>query len=356
MEINKIYQGDSLEVMSAWPAKLVDCCVTSPPYWNLRDYGVEGQFGLEKTPEEYVAKMVEVFREVRRVLKPEGTLWVNLGSSYAGSGQGRNRDGTVGKLSAKQKSNAGSCYDKPPTQSQANVPVRGKEQSNSNTSKNNNALTLLYSTIKSAGYKQKDLINMPFLVAEALRIDGWYLRQDIIWHKPNPMPESVTDRCTKAHEYIFLLSKQPRYYYDNEAIKEKIGEPTRRAITFRNDRYVGNETFNNSAGFKDKIKAIDGEPSLEDRNKRSVWTVTPKPYSEAHFATFPPDLITPCILAGCPEGGLVLDPFMGAGTTAVVAYENQRNYIGCELNPEYVKLSENRIQKAKEKYGLFEKG
>jgi len=302
MNINKIYQGDCIETMSQWPAEFIDCCVTSPPYWGLRDYGCDGQLGLEQTPEEYAANMVKVFAEVKRVLKPEGTMWLNLGDSYAGSGKGCGSD-------------------------------HGKAVfSDDNIKKTNWSQTNL---------KPKDLVGIPWMVAFALRADGWYLRQDIIWHKPNPMPESVTDRCTKAHEYIFLLSKQPKYYCDMEAIKEEAKD--------------GAKCFNASPAYKKELGGINGEKKdhpIEKRNKRSVWTVTTKPYSEAHFATFPPDLITPCILAGCPEDGVVLDPFMGSGTTAMVAYENRRNYIGCELNPEYIEL--NRADKAKEKYGLLE--
>ena len=364
--VNKIHCSDCLDAMKDWPDGVIDCCVTSPPYWGLRDYGVAGQLGLEKSPEEYVAKMVKVFREVRRVLKKEGTLWLNLGDSYNSSPAGANPGGFQGKQ----------MRDKPEyNKAQTRAKIKGGYLS---------------------GLKPKDLCGIPWRVAFALQADGWWLRQDIIWHKPNPMPESVTDRCTKAHEYIFLLSKSPRYFYDADAIREKVGEPTRRAITFRNDRYVGNETFDNSAGFKDKIKAIDGEPSMAGRNKRSVWTVTTTPYSGAHFATFPPKLIEPCIKAGCPKQvckkcgkarerivkkirkptrsghsqktqdynydtqrhctevettgwtscncnagfrpGIAFDPFMGSGTVAEVAIKLKRDYVGIELNPDYIKL------------------
>jgi DNA modification methylase len=297
LETNKIYQGDVLKVLKTFPDESIHCCVTSPPYWGLRDYGVEGQLGLESTPEEYVANLVEVFREVKRVLRDDGTLWLNLGDSYNGSG-GAGGDYSKGGLK----------------EGQPKYPGR-----------------------KVATLKPKDLVGIPWMVAFALRADGWYLRQDIIWHKPNPMPESVTDRCTKAHEYIFLLSKNRKYHYDNEAIREpyqsKKEKPRNKAAEGYNNSYVGGRW---SEGVRDYYSA-------GKRNKRSVWTVTTKPFREAHFATFPPDLIEPCILAGCPEGGIVLDPFMGSGTTAVVALKHNRNYIGIELNPEYIKIAEKRI-------------
>jgi DNA modification methylase len=304
--------------MQTWPDEFIDCCITSPPYWGLRDYGVDGQLGLEKTPEEYVAKMVKVFAEVKRVLKPEGTLFLNLGDSYAASSKG------TGGASDKQDSNTGSRYD----------PKKFD--------------------LGRCGLKPKDLVGIPWMVAFALRQDGWFLRQDIIWHKPNPMPESVRDRCTKAHEYIFLLSKQGKYYCDMEAVKEpQAPSGLSRAKYSRS----GNKK-NIQDGYVNCVNPNTDEETRRKemlnlgRNKRSVWTVTTKPYSEAHFATFPPDLITPCVLAGCPEDGLVLDPFMGSGTTAMVAYENRRNYIGCELNPEYIEL--NRAEKSKDKYALLE--
>ncbi len=276
----------------------------------MRDYGVDGQLGLEKTPEEYVAKMVEIFAEVWRVLKPEGTLWLNLGDSY---------NSTNGYARASKeyfrKGRVGGSADK--------------------------------KVIKHDTIKPKDLCGIPWMVAFALRSAGWYLRQDIIWHKPNPMPESVRDRCTKAHEYIFLMSKQAKYYCDMDSIREPVQESS-----LKRANYIGHS--GTSKRLKEGVswRPDDYECNPLGRNKRSVWTVTTRSYSEAHFATFPPDLIEPCILAGCPEDGLVLDPFMGSGTTALVAYENRRNYIGCELNPEYIKL--NRADKAKEKYTLFE--
>ncbi len=380
---NEIICGDCLEVIKDWPSESIDCCVTSPPYWGLRDYGVEGQLGLEKTPEEYVTKMVEIFQEVKRVLKDEGTLWLNLGDSYNGSGGDH----------------------KPGGKNEGFSPIAGGRGN------------------RYSGLKPKDLCGIPWRVAFALRQDGWYLRQDIIWHKPNPMPESVTDRCTKAHEYIFLLTKRPRYYYDAEVIKEDAKD----AESYSGRKFRGPKAILEAGARPHSPQTIDRGNEADGKtyakvNKRSVWTVTTKPYSEAHFATFPPDLILPCILAGCPEwvckkcgkartrvvkkgggstgkswhdhsddlgvgmsqtgkaelekqggeyyskttgwtdcgcgekfeGGIVLDPFMGAFTTALVAYQNRRNYVGCELSPEYIKLGERRLKDEKEKFGLFE--
>ena len=305
IELNKIYQGDSLSILKTWPDEFVDCVITSPPYWGLRDYGVEGQLGLEKTPEEYVAKMVEIFREVKRVLKKEGTLWLNLGDSY---------------VSAKDR------YSSVPQT------VSGKHRGEPI---DNNRPDL-----KGHEYlKDKDLAGIPWRVAFALQADGFYLRQDIIWAKPNPMPESVTDRCTKSHEYVFLLTKSPKYYFDNEAIKEdsvvsdKWKEPDKKYLS----KAEGNGETSLKKGFN-RMGEIGGK-----RNKRSVWTVTTKPFKEAHFATFPEDLIIPMVKAGCPLGGVCLDPFMGAGTTALVAKKLSRKYIGIELNPEYIKIAENRL-------------
>ena len=282
LKINKIYNMDCLEGLKLLDDNSIDCCVTSPPYYGLRDYGVDGQIGLENTLEEYIKNLVIVFREVKRVLKDEGTLWLNLGDSYAGSGK---------------------------------VP---------------------------ASLKPKDLIGVPWRVAFALQENGWYLRQDIIWHKPNAMPESVKDRPTKAHEYIFLFSKSKHYYYDYEAIKEPCvnGDPNppkgSKGVLGnmhqgrRKQDLVGKPQY---TGFNARYKP------REYRNKRSVWTIPTKPFKEAHFATFPEKLIEPCILAGCPVGGIVLDPFMGSGTTAQVALELQRNFVGFELNPKYIEIA-----------------
>jgi DNA modification methylase len=308
-----IMQGDCLEVLQTLPSESVNTCVTSPPYWGLRDYQVDGQLGLEATPEEYVAHMVEVFREVRRVLRDDGTLWLNLGDSYASGGKGGGGSFMNERRDAawQSRSEVNGWRSPPP------------------------------------GLKHKDLVGIPWRIAFALQADGWYLRSDIIWAKPNPIPESVTDRPTKSHEYMFLLSKSPRYYYDHEAIKEEVAESTagRGPVSFggekgRNYRpEVGDPNFRNGSEQWGRVSEYtDGK-----RNKRSVWTVSTKPFSGAHFATFPPDLIEPCILAGCPEGGTVLDPFNGAGTTGLVALRHNRDYLGIELNPEYVEMSKRRI-------------
>ena len=293
-----LHLGDCLEILRTMPDASVHTCVTSPPYFGLRDYGVDGQIGLEPTPDEYVARMVEVFREVRRVLRDDGTLWLNLGDSYAGAGYSNhaNTGGAKREDGGKQKHLTGS------------------------------------------GLKNKDLIGIPWRVAFALQADGWYLRQDIIWHKPNPMPESVRDRCTKAHEYIFLLSKSPRYYFDHEAMKEPGVIPAGTKGAKGSAERAAQPGVNSRPP---EYKVYDGM-----RNKRSVWTVTTKPFKGAHFATFPPDLIEPCILAGCPEGGTVLDPFGGAGTTGLVATQAGRNAVLCEINPEYVEMARKRIDAA----------
>jgi DNA modification methylase len=310
-----ILQGDCFQKLSELSDDSVHCCVTSPPYWGLRDYGVEGQLGLEKTPEEYVAKMVEVFREVRRVLRNDGTLWLNLGDSYAQGGSGgcspkSTLTGGGGRYREGSKLEAMTSHTtarKPPL-----------------------------------GLKPKDLVGIPWRVAFALQADGWYLRQDIIWHKPNPMPESVRDRCTKAHEYIFLLSKSPKYYFDTQSILEPFSDREFRG-KLKGER--GSQPYAKVRG-NDRTHS-GGYPRTRDgRNKRSVWTVTTKPFKGAHFATFPPDLIEPCVLAGCPEGGTVLDPFFGAGTVGLVAQKHKRKFIGIELNQEYVEIANKRIYHA----------
>lgn len=349
---HQIIIGDCLESLRVMPACSVDCCVTSPPYFGLRDYGMDGQLGLESTPDEFVTAMVEVFREVRRVLRDNGTLWLNLGDSYAGSwgNQGRKKErGTQREINGEMMQKVGD----------GRYPSTG-----SNTGK-----------IRTEGVKLKDLYGIPWRVAFALQADGWYLRQDIIWHKPNPMPESVRDRCTKAHEYIFLLSKGPRYYYDNEAIKEPVAASSiarlaqNVAAQAGSDRVPGKtngpmkavrakrDSFKREGSKREQIfpgqragthrpDRAESSYSLDMRNKRSVWTVTTKPFKGAHFATFPPDLIVPCILAGCPPDGTVLDPFGGAGTTSVVAEQAGRNSILCELNPDYAALAQTRIEQA----------
>ena len=285
--------GDVRERLKELSDQSVNCCVTSPPYWGLRDYGNDDQIGLEQNPNDFINELVAVFREVRRVLRDDGTLWVNMGDSYSGSGKG-----TAGNL--------GSIH-------------------------NERHLEDKTGGLIPKGTKPKDLIGIPWMLAFALRADGWYLRQDIIWNKPNPMPESVTDRCTKSHEYIFLLSKSRQYYYDIDAIKEPA-------------KYAGdNRGSRGDARRGTSMNSVSGT-TREFRNKRSVWTVTTKPFRGAHFATFPPDLIEPCILAGCPKGGTVLDPFFGAGTTGLVAQRNDRSWIGCELNEEYAAIAKQRIE------------
>tara|TARA_R110001583_G_scaffold191686_1_gene357320 strand:- start:93 stop:947 length:855 start_codon:yes stop_codon:yes gene_type:complete len=270
MNIN-ILQGNCIETLQKLDDESINTCITSPPYWGLRNYNdEEKQLGMEDTPEEFVDNLVKVFREVKRVLRDDGTVWLNLGDSYNAGRNGGHAGG----------------------------------------SKQNHKKYLQRSGANVVGLKPKDLVGIPWRVALALQQDGWYLRQDIIWHKPNPMPESVKDRCTKAHEYIFLLSKSTKYYFDNEAIKEDLAKSSN----------VSNK-----------------------RNKRSVWTITTKPFKGAHFATFPMDLIEPCVLAGCPEGGTVLDPFGGSGTTGIVAVNNKRNAVLCELNQEYIDLAKKRI-------------
>lgn len=303
--------GDCVEQMGLLRDQSINTCVTSPPYFGLRDYGVDGQIGLEDTPDAYVARLVEVFREVRRVLRDDGTVWLNLGDSYGATG-GDTHSGFNQRYSG-----------------------TGGEGS-----KQDSMLTGVKNRTHSTGLRPKNLLGIPWRVAFALQADGWYLRQDIIWHKPNPMPESVRDRCTKAHEYVFLLSKSPRYYFDNEAIKEpaapssvaRLAQPAL-ADQAGSARVPGKTNGN--------MKAVGGDM----RNKRSVWTVTTKPFKGAHFATFPPDLIEPCILAGCPPGGIVLDTFGGSGTTAGVAIKHGRNAVLCELNPEYAAMVPTRVEK-----------
>lgn len=304
--------GDCREQMRTLDAGSIQCCVTSPPYFGLRDYGVDGQLGLEPTPEEYIAGMVEVFREVKRVLRDDGTLWLNLGDSYAAQ-----RGGT--HMPAQTVAGGKNGHGDDAAFRGMGGETRGSAHRNAS----------------AIGLKHKDLIGIPWRVAFALQADGWYLRQDIIWHKPNPMPESVRDRCTKSHEYIFLLSKSPRYYYDAKAIAEPTIFPKRVREKGNGESAVDTKT----RGFGSHCGS-DGVT----RNKRSVWTVATQPFKEAHFATFPPALIEPCILAGCPPGGTVLDPFFGAGTTGVVCERLGRKWTGCELNPEYAEISTNRIK------------
>lgn len=293
-----IMEGDCVAGMESLPDGLVDCCVTSPPYFGLRDYGCDGQIGLEPSPDNFVQAMVSVFREVRRVLRDDGTLWLNLGDSYAGSGKG-----------------AWAVRDR---QKEVYVPDPGS------------APTRIAKTFE--GIKAKDLMGIPWMVAFALRADGWYLRQEIIWNKPNAMPEPSRDRVTKSHETFFLLSKKPRYYFDADAIREPEVCGRVRGPALRPDK----RSTNGNGGLS--RRKSDGY-----RNKRSVWTVNTKPFKGAHFATFPPDLIRPCVIAGSRPGGTVLDPFGGAGTTALVAREEGRNAIHCELNPDYNDIAVDRL-------------
>ena len=341
---NVIEFGDCRDTMRRWAAEgvRVQTCVTSPPYFGLRDYGHEGQIGLEQTPEQYIAAMVDVFRCVRDVLADDGTLWLNIGDSYAARVR-QTKPETAGQLTQSSK---GVLTD--------------------------------YKRARPEGYKEKDLIGIPWMLAFALRADGWYLRQDIIWHKPNPMPESVRDRCTKAHEYIFLLSKSERYFFNSDAMKEPaVGglagntKPTKGGRAYEQ----GALEHRTAAGLhkwaerqrskRDSFKREDSKRAevipgqtvgthrpdreesaydIEKRNRRSVWSVPTRPYKGAHFATFPPALIEPCILAGSRPGDIVLDPFMGSGTTAAVALQHGRGFLGCELNEEYAALQEERIR------------
>ena len=345
----KILQGNCLDRLKDLPEKSVNTCVTSPPYWGLRDYGTgewvggdpdcnhegtvlgnnrnfvdregrgsnnksissgdcykcgatkkDDQLGLEETPEKFVENLVNVFREVRRVLRDDGTVWLNLGDSYSSGGR----------------------------KTTTNQSLRGNNEYGVTRPKPSN------------GIKEKDLIGIPWRVAFALQADGWYLRQDIIWSKPNPMPESVTDRCTKAHEYIFLLSNSPKYYYDNQAIKEPTSGQSGGGFS---KKYAENQPCHGAM-------KLDRPKDTGFKNKLSVWSVPVSSYSEAHFSTYPPELIKPCILAGCPEGGTVLDPFGGSGTTAQVSNNLNRNAILCELNPKYVEIAKGRLH---DSLGMF---
>lgn len=354
----QILIGDVREKLRTLAADSIHCCVTSPPYWGLRDYGVEGQIGLEQSPVEFISVMVDVFEEVRRVLRPDGTCWINMGDSYGNDSRGQ------GGASSKQSSNRGTVHEM--THAERYTPL-------------------------PSGIKRKDLVMMPHRLAIALQDAGWWVRQDIVWSKPNPMPESVRDRCTKSHEYIFLLTKSAQYYYDAEAIKEPaVGFADNPRNSFGTKDYVvpgqkpqKRTSRNSGVGFghgydaepKDRVRALKGNAksfrggggytagaSFDNdadvqrethgnaanetglRNKRSVWTMATHSFAEAHFATFPPELPEICIKAGCPEGGVVLDPFFGAGTTGLVADRLQRDCIGIELNPAYAAIARKRIQ------------
>ena len=474
MEKNKIYQGDCLEVMKTFPDESIQCCITSPPYWGLRDYGCDNQLGLESTPEEYVKNMVEVFREVKRILRKDGTCWLNLGDSYNGSGKAGKKDNNhfknhtefgkpaknkdkigiptnvkglkpkdlvgipwrvafalqqpyyTGKIKDEKdriwlaaiidgegclfihkrkagQSNGQGYFRKNDTYSaglevanthmsivQKCMDITGigsictVEKENKHKIRNlplhrwnvrsnqcREIIKEIYPYLVGKQHEARLLLGCPssgtdaekahyslmalhnkrepnidFKPPDSMYEEGFYLRQDIIWKKPNPMPESVTDRCTKSHEYIFLLSKSQQYYYDQDAIKEKCNSTDIKHPSYRPkyaERQQTGERFEGNGKYGKK--AFQSIP-LSGKNKRSVWTVTTRPFKKAHFATFPPKLIEPCILAGCPKGGIVLDPFMGAGTVGWVASENNRNYVGCELNQEYIKIAEQRILNA----------
>lgn len=332
----------------------INCIVTSPPYWGLRDYGVDGQIGLEASPAEFIATMVDVFDELRRVLRPDGTCWVNMGDSYAG-----NRGTTNGPIIGPKHRSAS-----------------GDAQRQLIASRRRDDAPIPRSDIRVPGLKPKDLVMMPHRLAIALQDAGWWVRQDIVWQKPNPMPESVRDRCTKAHEYIFLLTKSEKYYFDQDAIAEPVSANTHARLSQDVQNQIGSTRANGGAKTNGNMKAVGRKlypgtgvgfgrgydkvekPRVKNnasfdqamaimpdtRNKRSVWTITTQPFSEAHFATFPPELPETCIKAGCPPGGTVLDPFFGAGTTGLAADRLQRNCIGIELNPAYAEIARRRIQ------------
>ena len=317
MPHSKILVGDVRTRLTEIPDDSIQSCITSPPYWGLRDYGQDGQIGLEQTPDDYVAKMVDVFREVRRVLKDDGTLWLNLGDSYSGSGKG-----PAGNLGAKH---------------------------------NERHLEHKHSAIVPDGLKPKDLVGIPWRVAFALQADGWWLRQDIIWHKPNPMPESVTDRCTKSHEYLFLLTKSARYHFDNKAIKEPVSESSLKRAEYGWDcdrPSTKNASMGGQGIHVEKMGSRFVNP--EGRNKRSVWTIPTKPFKGAHFAVMPEALVEPCILATSRPDDTILDPFTGSGTVAVVALRHGRNFIGTELNPEYANIAQQRINESNPLFNTVE--
>lgn len=312
-QLNAIHNCDALKLLGNMPSQSVNCIVTSPPYFGLRDYGMAGQIGLEETPQQFVAKLVELFREARRVLRDDGTFWLNLGDSYNNSGMSDTSN--VGGFTGDR--------------------IRNGKKGIMDSRKRNQITTM----------SSKNLLGIPWRVAFGLQDDGWILRSDIIWHKPNPMPESVTDRPTKAHEYVFLFAKSQRYFYDAEAIKERAvnGDPNPPRGSKGNDHVNAGLRKQDNTGNRRYTGFNDRYTPLELRNKRTVWSITTEPFSGAHFATFPTKLIEPMILAGCPVGGVVYDPFMGSGTTALVARKHGRDYIGSELNPEYAKIARERL-------------
>ena len=386
LDTEKIYQGDCIEVLKDMPNESIDCVVTSPPYWGLRDYGTakweggvencshkreskksektitghknfeemngvgdaiyksvckrcgairkDSQLGLEETPEEFVANLVKVFSEVKRLLKSSGSVWLNLGDSYMSSGYGmsESNDPKNNKTKNMNKRYEKECkYCKKTYLGTKNQKFCSKQCAGvDNTPR-----------IKKGILKAKDLCGIPWRVAFALQADGWYLRQDIIWHKPNPMPESVQDRCTKAHEYIFLLTKSPKYFYDIDAIREPLAESSIGRLNQDIENQIGTTRANGGAKTNGNFKAVGDQN--KGANKRSVWTITTKPYKEAHFATFPIELPTYCIKAGCPEGGIVLDPFFGSGTTGLAAQEQNKHWVGIELNEEYIEIAHRRL-------------
>lgn len=349
--------GNALDVLRELPDQSVHCCVTSPPYYGLRDYGVDGQLGLEDTLVEYIENMVEVFREVRRVLRDDGTLWLNIGDSYAGARRGS--EGDKSTLEGTRANQRESRKAMTASRRRDNEPIPRSD-------------------IAVAGMKPKDMLMVPARLAIALQADGWYVRQDIIWRKPNPMPESVRDRCTKAHEYLFLLAKSQRYYFDQEAMREdrryeydkpvgswREGEGVHSSVARCVPDVGGATKYKYKSGNKRRkprpgapaghAGAVAGSVPWEgtSRNRRSVWDIATESYAGAHFATFPRKLIEPCILAGCPPGGTVLDPFSGSGTAGMVALEQGRKYIGIDLNPEYHALAVERIAPADAQPRMF---
>ena len=308
MELDTIFCGDALNVLRTLPDNFVHCCITSPPYYALRDYGVDGQIGREDTPAQYVARLTEVFSEVWRVLRPNGTLWLNIADTYCGTGS------------------------------------KGDHLDPKNPSGRNGQCVSLAQRVENV--KAKDMIGIPWMLAFALRDYGWYLRSDIIWQKANPMPESCKDRPSPCYEHIFLMAKSRKYYFNAEAIAEPVAEstPMRMRRKFGKNKYsagIPGQTHQHLNDYRPNGYAEEDIPLL--RNKRDVWQINSVPYKGAHFAAYPPKLVETCLLAGCPQDGIVLDPFLGSGTTAAVAKQMGRHYIGIELNPDYCALAEQRI-------------
>lgn len=319
----QVLVGDALKTLRKMPSESVHCIVTSPPYWNLRDYGVAGQLGLEATPQKYVRALVRIMREVRRVLRSDGTCWVNLGDSYMGG-----MTGGVGESTITSKRNHDAVKA-------ARIAIAGTGGPRHR---------------KAPGLKEKDLCGIPWRVALAMQADGWWLRSDVIWHKPSPLPESVRDRPSRAHEYVFLFSKTAHYEYDGDAIRRPLAEKT--LTTFGTTRKTkGTDALGKVAAHNLSRDIPERKPRLDENgdhaggNARTVWTIAQTPFPDAHFATFPSKLVEPCVLAGCPRGGIVLDPFAGSGTTLAVALELGRQAIGIELNPDYATMIERRLSR-----------